>query len=263
MDASAKVAARSVWRIMGSGERALRKGFNQSFVAKMGFAVRVVAGHFRRVKEGLIFDLDGTLVDSLPGIAASLNHALSVCGLGGHSVGAVRRFIGDGSWMLARRAVPAEMPDEVVGGVEAAFKAHYDAHWSEGTSPYAGVPEALAEFRKRGHRLAVLSNKPHPFTTAIVTRLFPGIEFDIVLGQRPGVPHKPDPAGAHEIVKTFGLPPEDCILIGDSTIDLVTAKRAGIGSIAVTWGYHDREPLQAGGPDFLVNDLDELLAALG
>ncbi|HVJ45786.1 MAG TPA: HAD-IA family hydrolase [Luteolibacter sp.] len=215
------------------------------------------------MKLGLIFDLDGTLVDSLPGIAASLNHALEVSGFPGHVHADVRRFIGNGSWVLAKRAAPAGTPDEVIGGIEAAFKVHYDATWNLGTAPYAGVPELLVELQKRGHRLAVLSNKPHPFTRAIVDSLFPGITFDVVVGQRAGIPHKPDPAGAFEVVKAFGLPPEDCVLIGDSTIDLETARNAGIGSVAVTWGYHDRAPLEAASPDALVDDVASLLAALG
>lgn len=214
------------------------------------------------MRRGLIFDLDGTLVDSLPGIAASLNHALEAGGFTGHPVEAVRRFIGNGSWVLAKRALPADAPDEVVGGVEQAFKEHYDRYWADGTVVYEGVTELLLDLKRKGHRLAVLSNKPHPFTTVIVDRLFPDVGFNTIFGQRAGIPHKPDPAGAFEIVKAFGLPPEDCVLIGDSTVDLETARNAGIGSIAVTWGYHDRAPLEAASPDALVDDVPSLLAAL-
>lgn len=211
------------------------------------------------MKQGLIFDLDGTLVDSLPGIAASLNHALDGMGFGVHVDADVRRFIGNGSWVLAKRAAPAGSPDDVIDALEIAFKAHYDLNWIHGTVPYPGVPEMLAEFRKRSHPLAILSNKPHPFTAVIAEKLFPGITFDVVVGQKPGIPHKPDPAGAREIVRAFGLPPEDCVLIGDSTIDLETARNAGIGSVAVTWGYHDRAALEAAGPGQMVEDVAALL----
>ncbi len=214
------------------------------------------------MKQGLLFDLDGTLVDSLPGITASLNHALAGKGFPTHGGLEVRRFIGNGSWMLAKRAAPRDSPDEVVAAIEQAFKAHYDLHWQEGTVPFPGVPEVLAELRAKGHPMAVLSNKPHPFTTVIVERLFPGIRFDAVLGQKQGIPHKPDPAGALEIVRIFGLPPEDCVLVGDSTIDLETARNAGIRSVAVSWGYHDRAPLLEAGPGAVVDGIDDLPAAL-
>lgn len=214
------------------------------------------------MKQGLLFDLDGTLVDSLPGIAASLNHALSGMGFPTHDRSAVRGFIGNGSWILAKRAAPAGSPDEVVNAIELAFKEHYSVRWQEGTVPFAGVSEMLGLLREHGHPLAVLSNKPHPFTAEIVASLFPGIAFDAVVGQRPGIPHKPDPSGALEIVRIFGLPPEDCVLIGDSTIDLETARNADIRSIAVTWGYHDRGPLLAGGPEMVVDDVSSLIAAV-
>lgn len=221
---------------------------------------RTVSGF---VKQGLIFDLDGTLVDSLPGIAASLNHALETCGFPGHPLEAVRRFIGNGSWVLAKRALPEGSADEVIGGVEQVFKAHYDGHWAEGTVVYEGVTELLADLKWKGHGLAVLSNKPHAFTTVIVERLFPGVVFNTVFGQRSGIPHKPDPAGLHEIVKAFGLPAGDCLLVGDSTIDLETARRGGIRSVAVTWGYHDRDVLEAAGPDFLADDPAALAGVIG
>jgi len=210
------------------------------------------------MKQGLLFDLDGTLVDSLPGITASLNHALSAMGFPTHGSLEVRRFIGNGSWMLAKRGAPQDAPDEVVAAIELAFKAHYDLHWQGGTSPYPGVPEMLAELHGKGHPMAVLSNKPHPFTTVIVGRLFPGIPFDAVVGQKEGIPHKPDPAGALEIVRIFGLPPQDCMLVGDSTIDLETARNAGIRSVAVTWGYHDRAPLAESGPGLIIDQVGEL-----
>lgn len=214
------------------------------------------------MKQGLIFDLDGTLVDSLPGIAASLNHALGNLGFPMHVTTAVRRFIGDGSWILAQRASPAGSSDEVISGIEREFKIHYDRHWVEGTAPYPDIPGLLKSLADRGHPLAVLSNKPHPFTTTIVAALFPEIPFQIIVGQKPGIPHKPDPTGALEIVRAFTLPAADCVLIGDSTIDLLTARNAGISSIGVTWGYHDRAPLLAGGAGRLVDSPSELLEAL-
>lgn len=211
------------------------------------------------MKQGLIFDLDGTLVDSLPAIAASLNFALARLVLPPHVTSDVRRFIGNGSWILAKRAAPADSPDELIDAIEHEFKAHYDENWPLGTFPYPGITEVLKSLHASGHPLAVLSNKPHPFTAAIMESVFPEIPFTVIFGQKNGIPHKPDPTGALEIVRAFAVPAESCTLIGDSTIDLETSRNAGMQSIAVTWGYHDRAPLEAAGPGHLIDDPYALL----
>jgi len=214
------------------------------------------------VKQGLIFDLDGTLVDSLRGIAASLNHALASSGLPGHQDSAVRGFIGNGSRILIQRAAPADVDEALIDQVEQAFKADYDLTWQNGTLIYPGITGLLESLQALGHQLAVLSNKPHPFTETIVSRMFPTIHFTTVLGQRAGIPHKPDPTGALEIASHLHLRPQDCTVIGDSTMDLETASNAGMRSIAVTWGFHDRERLVAAGAEFIANDPAALLAIL-
>jgi phosphoglycolate phosphatase len=215
------------------------------------------------MQPGLIFDLDGTLVDSLPGIAASLNRSLSHLGLPTHGSPAVRTFIGNGSLELARKAVPAGSPDELAHQVEAAFKADYAATWPDGTAPYTGIPECLAALAAAGFPLAVLSNKPHDFTVEIVERLFPGLPFAPVFGQRPEIPRKPDPEAALQIARHWGLAPENCRFIGDSTIDLVTAAAAGIPAVAVTWGYHDAADLRDARPACLVENPVDLPPLLG
>ena len=217
------------------------------------------------MKHGLIFDLDGTLVDSLQGIAASLNHALALSGLPAHPHEAVRGFIGNGSRVLIRRGAPADADETLVNTVEQAFKSHYDLTWQDGTMVYPGIAGLLESLQTRGYPLAVLSNKPHPFTETIVARVFPTIRFAAVLGQRAGIPHKPDPAGALEISKSLRLSPENCTVIGDSTMDLETARNAGMQVIAVTWGYHDRDRLAAAGAGLIADDpagLLELLAQM-
>lgn len=206
------------------------------------------------MKHGLIFDLDGTLVDSLRGIAASLNHALAASGLPGHPLKSVRGFIGDGSRILIQRAAPMDADEGLLHTVEQAFKSHYDLTWPDGTSVYEGIEELLAVLQQRGHPLAVLSNKPHPFTEAIVSKMFPTVRFSAVLGQRFGIPHKPDPAGALEIATSLHLPPEHCTIIGDSTMDLETARNAGMRAVAVTWGFHDRERLVAASAELVADD---------
>lgn len=215
------------------------------------------------MQPGLIFDLDGTLVDSLPGIAASLNRALDRLGLPRHGHPAIRGFIGNGSLELARKAVPSGSPDELAHQVEAAFKADYATTWPDGTAPYAGIPECLATLASAGFPLAVLSNKPHDFTVEIVERLFPGTAFDPVFGQRPEVPRKPDPEAALQIARHWGIAPHHCRFIGDSTIDLATAAAAGIPAVAVAWGYHDASALAAAGAVTPLTTVADLAPALG
>lgn len=214
------------------------------------------------MKCGLIFDLDGTLVDSLDGIAASLNHALHASNLPTHSHDAVRGFIGNGARVLIERGTPAGSADSLIEVVEQAFKAHYDLHWPAGTIAYNGIEDLLETLQRQGHELAVLSNKPHPFTEAMVARLFPTIRFAVVLGQRAGIPHKPDPTGALEIAATLGLAPAQCCVIGDSTMDIETALNAGMRPVAVTWGFHDRERLIAAGATSLADDPAALMSVI-
>lgn len=205
---------------------------------------------------GWIFDLDGTLVDSLPGIAASLNRALETAGQKTHSTQAIRRFIGDGAVMLVRRALPPG-DDALRDRVLEVFREDYAATWQHGTVPYDGISELLGFLRNQGVKLAVLSNKPHDFTINIVETLFPEV-FDVVLGQRDGIPHKPDPAGLRQILNLPGWSGIENCLIGDSVIDIQTACAAGIDAIAVNWGYHDRDVLLAENPAQLVDSVAEL-----
>ena len=210
--------------------------------------------------KAIIFDLDGTLVESLPGIAASLNRALSMHGLPQHGHAAVRTFIGDGAKMLVQRATPTASTDETRTSILKFFGEDYGASWSAGTTVYPGISEILARLAYKKIPLAVLSNKPHPFTVEIVEKLFPENTFTAILGNRGELPHKPDPTGALEIASSLSLPPGDCTVIGDSTMDLDTAKNAGMKSIAVTWGYHDREKLSYA--DHIVDTSAELAALL-
>jgi phosphoglycolate phosphatase len=199
------------------------------------------------VKRALVFDLDGTLVDSLPGIAASLNRVLEAHGLPIHSLPAIRNFIGNGARVLVERA-SATHPEAVSPELlEASFKLDYDGTWASGTLVYEGIHPLLEAARASGYLLAVLSNKPHPFTRSIVEALFPDAGFACVLGQRPGMPLKPDPAGALEIASGLGVAPAACVIIGDSTMDLQTARNAHMKAIGVTWGYHDPAALEAAG----------------
>ena len=185
---------------------------------------------------GLIFDLDGTLVDSLPGIASALNCSLQDLNLPTHSVEAVESFIGDGILTLVQRALGNEDPDQC-NQVLTHFQEHYSKNWQGGTHPYSGMMALLEQFHKKGLPMAVLSNKPHSFTVEIVQTLFPSHLFDPIQGHREEFPKKPDPTTALQIVSDWGLTPKEVAYVGDSTVDLATAQAGKLIPLIFSWGY--------------------------
>lgn len=207
----------------------------------------------------IVFDLDGTLVESLPGIATALNAALGEQDLPQHPEKRVREFVGSGAFMLCRRAVPAAASDDLARQVEAGFKHHYAESWIEGTSLFPGIAELVEALATQGRRLAVLSNKPDAFTRKIVDHLFPDEPFGLVRGQLDGSPRKPDPAAFQPIFDFWRIRPGDTLLVGDSTIDRETAEAAKVPFLGVAWGYEAPEVL---GPEVAasVEDLRERLA---
>ena len=202
----------------------------------------------------LIFDLDGTLVNSLPGIADSLNASLTEHDLDGYPVEAIREFIGNGSRTLCHRAAP-DAEESVIDSLEASFKKHYSDLWLKGTTIYGGILELLANIPDHYH-LSVLSNKPHAFTTEIVDKLFPAGTFHTVLGQREGIAKKPDPRGIHEIIKNSGHKDQNAFLIGDSTVDLATAQAGDMAPLIFSWGYGTPEGIP------LLHQAKDLISAL-
>jgi phosphoglycolate phosphatase len=215
------------------------------------------------VKPSLIFDLDGTLVDSLPGIAGSLNRSLTAHGLPDHPDAIIRSFVGDGLRTLVQRAAGPGIEPETIDSIVSLFKKDYELSWQQGTTVYPGIHNLLDELQKDGYQLAVLSNKTHDFTVAMVAAMFPNIRFTKVLGQREGTRHKPHPAGAFLIADALGAAPENCVMIGDSSIDIETAVNAGMRAIAVAWGYHNRTRLIEAGATTIIehpSDLPALLA---
>lgn len=192
----------------------------------------------RDTPHAVIFDLDGTLVDSLPGIARALNTALDEFSLRTWPEKKVASFIGNGTWQLARLAIPADAFDSLADKVESAFKRHYAEMWIGGTLPYPGVIELLENFYEIGFPMAILSNKPHDFTCRIVSYLFPQIGFAHVRGQQDNSPKKPDPTVAHDIAKMWRISPEKIAYVGDSDVDLATALNARMQPVIVAWGYN-------------------------
>ncbi len=207
-----------------------------------------------------LFDLDGTLLDTLDDLADAANRVLAAEGMPVHEVEAYKKFVGDGLATLVERIVPGEQHnEETLRRVVDAFRQDYGAHWHEKSRPYAGVPEMLTGLRKRGLRLAVLSNKPHEFTKLCVRRMLGDFSFYPVLGQREGVPKKPDPAGALEAAALLDIPAREILYVGDTAVDMQTAAGAGMTAVGVLWGFREEEELTASGADYLVSHPEEIL----
>lgn len=185
---------------------------------------------------GILFDLDGTLVDSLPGIASALNLALQDHGLSTFTHEKITEFIGNGAQVLAEKAL-GDRKDELGPQLLKAFQTHYDEEWKTGTTIYPGMIELLDQCREAKLPIGVLSNKPHPFTQAIIHKLFGTSIFDPVEGHQDEFPKKPDPTTAHRIIATWRLTPEEVAYVGDSTVDLATAQNGNMVPAIVSWGY--------------------------
>ena len=201
--------------------------------------------------QGYVFDLDGTLIHSLPGIAYSLNLALTDLGMKTYTENEIRTFIGNGVENLIQRA-RGENPT-ALDTLLAQFRIHYAIHWNHNTLPYPGITQWLEKIRTQQKPLAVLSNKPHPFTVKIVAEIFGAETFSIVLGERENIPRKPAPDALLEIAKHWNIPIQNIAMIGDSDVDLLSAKNAGAYSVAVTWGYQDPEKLRTYSPDQIIS----------
>lgn len=205
------------------------------------------------LKQAVIFDLDGTLLDTLDDLAESMNAVLAGRGLPVHPVWAYRYLVGDGMPTLVRRALPIghRGPEEAALALEE-MRVEYDRRWDAQTRLYDGVGDMLDELTHMGLPLAVLSNKPDDFTHLTVERLLARWSFAAVQGLRDDVPRKPDPAGALGMAAGGGWEPERCLYVGDSSTDMVTARRAGMVAAGVTWGFRDREELWASGAQAVV-----------
>jgi len=212
----------------------------------------------------VIFDLDGTLLDTLADLADSMNAVLANSDFPQHPVDAYRYFVGEGMEMLVRRALPGEAAEseEAVAQHLAAMKEDYARRWANKTRPYAGVPEMLDALVSRGLPLAVLSNKPEEFTATMVGQLLSRWGFREVRGMRPGVPAKPDPTAAWAIATSLKVESAACLYVGDTATDMKTAVAAGMFAVAVTWGFRERDELLANGADAVVDEPAELLDLL-
>lgn len=210
--------------------------------------------------KAVIFDLDGTLLNTLEDLADSMNCVLERNRLPEHNLAAYRYFVGDGIEMLVRRALPFEVASENdFQRFVREMKSEYASRWLLKTRPYPGVPEMLAAFAAAGIAMAVLSNKPDEASNEIVKSLLPNIDFRIVLGATPERPKKPDPSAALEIASRLGISPEDFLFMGDTSIDMQTACAAGMFPVGALWGFRPAEELIASGAKVLAAEAQNFI----
>ncbi|HEY8431465.1 MAG TPA: HAD family hydrolase [Sandaracinaceae bacterium] len=206
---------------------------------------------------GVIFDLDGTLVDSLRDIADAMDQVLDELGLPRRTLAEYERFVGEGARVLVRRSLgqKVELEDEAL----AAFRDRYRSRMLVHTRPYPGIEPLLEALASRGAPAAVLSNKPHDATVAIVDALLSRHPFVAVLGHREGSPRKPDPSGALELARAMSRAPSEVLFLGDTPIDVATARAAGMIAVGALWGMRSREELEAAGAARVIERPEELL----
>lgn len=230
-----------------------------------------------------IFDLDGTILNTLDDLAASVNYALAQNNLPPRTTEEVRQFVGNGIRNLLTRSVCAakglgviegasvfpDFPSDatpsekdafsvLIDDVHAAFTAHYKIHCADKTRPYAGIPELLQNLRAEGVKLTVVSNKADYGVQELCAKYFPGL-FDFALGEREGIKRKPEPDSIFFVMKQFGVDKAQTVYIGDSDVDIQTARNAGIDCISVTWGFRSKEFLQEHGASVIADSPDAVL----
>lgn len=209
----------------------------------------------------ILFDLDGTLTDTLSDIAAAMNRALRLHGLPEWAEAEYRYLVGNGARILAQRCVRDRA--ELAGDVLHTYQAYYETHNLLRTRPYDGVKEMLAALAARGIALAVLSNKPDADTKAVVRHFFPQIPFAVVRGQVEGVPVKPDPAGALAVAQQMGVDPGDWLYLGDTAVDMTCALAAGMHPVGALWGFRTEDELRRSGAEHVIAAPRDLLALTG
>lgn len=208
----------------------------------------------------LIFDLDGTLLDTVDDLAASTNYALKTCGFPVHTSGDYHFFVGNGINKLFERALPeGEKTQENIFQVRHHFLEHYGIHNSDLTKPYTGIADLLLNLQNAGIKLAVASNKYQKGTEKLVHYFFSEIHFIAIFGQRENVPTKPDPTIVYDILEIAKIEKQNVLYIGDSGVDMLTAKNSGIEAVGVTWGFRPRTEMEEFSPKHIVDKPSEIL----
>ena len=210
--------------------------------------------------KAIIFDLDGTLLDTIEDIADSMNHVLDRNGFARHTIEEYKLFVGDGATNLVKRSVrDAGATEDMLLLLETEYRAEYNKRQADKTKPYDGIRELLSSLADSGVKKAVLSNKPHDSTEEVIAYYFPDVVFDAVIGQRPGRPIKPDPCSALEILEIIGVEKADVLYVGDTGTDMQTAKNAGLKAVGALWGFREKAELAENGADVYIEHPMELL----
>jgi len=208
--------------------------------------------------KAVLFDLDGTLVNSLQDLCDSTNYALQKHGFASHETSAYKYLVGNGIVTLIERALPeSDRGTAKQQMVFDEFMAHYRKHFLDKTKPYENISECLKQLKDAGIKLAVVSNKADEMAKKVVSELFSD-EFSVVVGKKENYPTKPDPSLTLEVIKQLGATPEECVFVGDSGVDMATAKNAGCKAVGVLWGFRLRDELIENGADYLLGDANEI-----
>lgn len=212
------------------------------------------------MKQLVIFDLDGTLLNSIADLGEATNFALTQCGYPTHPISAYPRFVGSGITKLLERVLPeSSRTPERIEVMRGYFKEYYGEHMTDFTEPYPGIPELLAQLTQRGVAVAVASNKYQAAVEKLIGHFFPEIPWAAVEGQKEGVPVKPDPSIVFEILAKHPTPKADVLYVGDSGVDMETARRACVESVGVTWGFRSVTELREHYADHIADTTGTLL----
>ena len=211
----------------------------------------------------IIFDLDGTLLNTIGDLAVGCDHMLSLRGLPTHSYEEYCTFVGNGIMRLVERALPEELrTEEYVKAARRDFVEFYIDNIDNHTVPYEGMVELVEQLQTKGAKLAVASNKFQAGTEKLIRKFFPTIEWVEICGNREGVPLKPDTALVDMIIEKAGVERKNCTMVGDSAVDIQTARNAAIRSVGVSWGFRSREELEQAGADHITDKVEELTTLL-
>jgi len=215
------------------------------------------------MKKLVIFDLDGTLLNTIADLADAANHALKQLGYPTHPEATIRTFVGNGINKLLERSLPElERNETNLMRMRSFFLPYYDAHNADLSTPYPGIISLLETLQAKGILIAIASNKYQAATEKLIRHYFPTIRFVEVLGQREGIAVKPDPSIVFDILKKADVAPEDVLYVGDSGVDMQTAINAGIDAIGVMWGFRPKAELESFHPKGIIEDAEELLEYL-
>lgn len=215
------------------------------------------------MKQLVIFDLDGTLLNTIADLGTATNYALRVCGYPEHNLASYPKMVGNGITRLIERALPEDERDtETVERVREKFKEYYDEHMNDLTEPYPGITDMLRELGKMGVKLAVASNKYQAAVVALIRHYFPDIDWQAIEGQKEGVPTKPDPSIVFEILAKCPTRKSKVLYVGDSGVDMETARRACVDSCGVTWGFRSLKELKDHHADNIADTPDGIIAVV-